>query len=79
MLCVDKQQRVFEIYRAEPYRVVVHLPDYLKVVIFSYMVYACVSCFTPSMWKVRSDEEAKRQSAIKTTPCCPPSILFTCR
>ena len=66
-------------YRAEPYRVVVHLRDYLKVVIFSYMVYACVSCFTWSVWKVRSDEMAKRLSAVKTTPCCPQSILFMCR
>ena len=32
MLCVDKQRRVFEMYRARPYRVVVHLRDYLTAV-----------------------------------------------
>ena len=31
MLCVDKQRRVFETFRAEPYGVVVHLRDILQL------------------------------------------------
>ena len=35
MLCVEKQRRVFEMYRAKPYRVVVHLLI-LKLLFFIY-------------------------------------------
>ena len=31
-------------------------------------------CLTQSTWKVRNGEA---QSAVETTPCCPPPIPFT--
>ena len=34
MLCVDKQRRVYETFRAEPYGVVVHLRDILQLYFF---------------------------------------------
>ena len=63
MLCVDKQRRVFEIFRAEPYEgVVVHLRDisYSCEVVFFLLLGIClhIMCFTLSVWEVRSDEMA---------------------
>jgi len=34
----------------------------------------CIMCLTPSTWKVQN---GKARSAVETTACCPPPILFT--
>ena len=68
MLCADKQQRVLETFRAEPYGVVVHLRDILQLYFFMLLgIWLHFMCFTTSVWKVRSDEMAKssRDAALR--------------
>ena len=77
MLCVDKQRRRFVPRHTEELLWIYGISYNFKVVFFMLLgICLRIMCFTPNVWKVRS---AKWWSAVETTPCCPPSIPFTCR
>ena len=70
-------------YRAGPYRVVVHLQDYLTAVklLFFHATRYMLAYHVLHAEHVKSSigRNGETASTVKTTLCCPPSILFTCR